>query len=501
MSSSFANGGFVDYAYPGQFILGPEVPSPFRSWPALEIDGGLTLVSHPGLNIKHIRRGGKVLVLIGYLLDPAEPDKDDNRILLELFDAIEEATDITHRTEDLAGRWIMIAAVDQEAVLVHDAAGTRRVVYTGGPRPQALWCASQPSILAEFLDLRFDRQALSYIRSHGYRSSYDGKWWPGMETPFSGVHRLLPNHSLNLKTGLCARYWPNGDLQQRDSEEVVLLAAETLAGLIRGAAGRYELTLLITAGMDSRTILAACRPLRDQLDYLSIMTHRDDIQDCEIPARLLASYGCRHNVAVAGSRPSRRFWKVYRRNCLLANRAYAVNAEAILPFLRQQRVAVTGHVAEIGQAYYSPEGRSRDEAGPEQLAALTGRKMHPYVGRAYDQWIEDAAHRHNVPLLDLFYWEQRMGSWLASWTLEYDLIWRDVLHPFNCRKLLAAMLGVEVKLRQKHDNRLLRAVVCRLWPELLDFPAGGNQPSRPGVLSVMKRTFLRNAGRLKALRR
>jgi hypothetical protein len=74
-----------------------------------------------------------------------------------------------------------------------------------------------------------------------------------------------------------------------------------------------------------------------------------------------------------------------------------------------------------------------------------------------------------IPLLDLFYWEQRVGSWASAALVELDLV-QETFTPFNHRELLAMLLGVDHRLRASPRNRLHRSLIAHMWPEALSVP-------------------------------
>jgi len=76
----------------------------------------------------------------------------------------------------------------------------------------------------------------------------------------------------------------------------------------------------------------------------------------------------------------------------------------------------------------------------------------------------------NYNILDLFYWEQRAGSWFAQNCLEFDTTWYDVFFPFNSRGLLMEMLAVDEADRQAPGHELYRQLMLRLWPAVLSEP-------------------------------
>ncbi|MCC7239120.1 MAG: hypothetical protein IT421_06395, partial [Candidatus Brocadia sp.] len=81
---------------------------------------------------------------------------------------------------------------------------------------------------------------------------------------------MLPNHYLNLKTGLCKRYWPNKPFQNLSLEEGLEKSSNILKALMKSASNRFDLTVGLTAGLDSRLVLAASKEISNKLSYTSL---------------------------------------------------------------------------------------------------------------------------------------------------------------------------------------------------------------------------------------
>ena len=71
--------------YRRQFILGPESLDGFTAWKRTPIRRNLTATTHPDLHVLQLARGMKSLTLLGFILDPDDPDASDQQILDRLF--------------------------------------------------------------------------------------------------------------------------------------------------------------------------------------------------------------------------------------------------------------------------------------------------------------------------------------------------------------------------------------------------------------------------------
>ncbi|MBI3899634.1 MAG: hypothetical protein HY308_15255 [Gammaproteobacteria bacterium] len=463
-----------EFLFSGQYVLGPKCLDSLPEWSRYHLTGGLWLMTHPTLPVAQVYEGTRSISLIGFIVDPAEPDADDVHILARLIRGCYSIRELTRRTAGLGGRWLLIAACDDGLFLFHDALGLRQAFYTeSGSDVDGIWVVSQPGLAIDLLKLPLNESALHFLDSYEFRSHPEYRW-PGASTPVKGLRHLLPNHYLNLHSGTVRRYWPEAELAEITADEAVERGSALLAGGMRAVAARFELVLSITAGGDSRLVLAAACAIKDRIRCATVRQARmaDANADLVVPTRLLAKLGVRHDVVRANASMSPEFSWLFKRSNFLAHDIYGADAEAILAQFGREKVTVTGSGAEVGRCSFRSELPllRASHIRAEYLAQCQRMGQHPYAVRCFEEWMEDARDRGNVPLLDLFEWEQGHGNWLAMTQLEFDIAWRDIYTPFNCRSLLALFLSVDERFRRRPDYALFKRMTKTLWPEVLSEP-------------------------------
>lgn len=331
---------------------------------------------------------------------------------------------------------------------------------------------SQPGILAWLKKLNIDEAALGFIDSYEIRKHAEYRW-PGTATAFSEIKHLLPNHYLDLSTGECRRYWPLMPMKAHGFDEVVDEAIKILQGLMAAATRRFDLVLGMTAGYDSRIVLAASRKVANKLSAITVRQGLmpDTHQDLVIATRLLDRLGMRHDIVKALPYMSAAFSKTFKENVFLAHDHYGPDAEAILDCYGRKKVVVTGSGAEVARAPF----RKRIDANKghytaRDLARLQWMGNDQFAVQSFQQWLDELDELHNVHLLDLFSWEQSHGNWLAGTQLEFDIAWRDIFTPFNCRELLVCLISVDECYRSPPDHELFKMLIEKMWPELMNEP-------------------------------
>jgi len=483
-------GSFSKDRFCHQFVLGNAFVDALQGWQRVPVDESFKLTVHPEVAVEQLSDATRSITVIGQIFDPRTPDADNAGVVRALFDVFSSVERLIAATAVCGGRWIIIAYDAERKVMFNDALGLRQVFYTTGECSHGIWVASQPGLLAWLFELRVDVEAERFIDSLEFRRHAEYRW-PGAATPFREITHLLPNHYLDLCVRRCHRYWPDKALQEVGFEEGIETAAGLLQGLMRAIRLRFDFVIGMTAGFDSRIVLAASRYTKAGIEGVTVRQGRmlDSHQDLAVAARVLGKVGVPHRVIKALPYMSAGFSRVFKQNVFLAHDHYGPDVEAILDCFGRSKVAVTGGGAEVVKQPFRNRvnpAASRLTAG--DLAALQWMGGNEFAVNSYDRWLDSLGELYNVHLLDLFSWEQSHGNWLAATQMEFDLAWRDILTPFNCREFLVTMLSIDERYRSSPDHLASRALIEQMWPELLDEPINPDNTNE-------RRGSLREAGK------
>jgi hypothetical protein len=487
-----SNGVSADSAYPGQFVLGPKHLESFAGNRAV-VAGSLRLAVDSSLALTRVAEAGRELVLIGHILDPLKPAATNEDILHGLLGSFTDRDGLFESTNGYGGRWVMIASDGKDRFLFNDALGLRQVFYTEPNECGTVWAMSQPGVVARALNLPLDPEAAAFMESKAFQSHPEYRW-PGAASPFRAIKHLLPNHWLNLNTGASRRYWPARPLPRVAPDDAVARLAVLLPGMVQAVAQRFDLALSLTAGLDSRLVMAAARPIIDRVAFVTVhqnnMSH--DHPDLTIPDRILSRLGLAHEAIRAEPAMTPEFRRRYDAAVYLAHEHYGPDAEVLARRFLRRTAALTGSGAEVGRCSFRKDlpFSGYRTIKPRHLARLQRMERETFALRHFAAWLTDATPRHNVKLLDLFEWEQGHGNWLAMTQLEFDIAWREIITPYNCRAVFTTLLGVDERYRRAPDYRLFRRLIGQLWPELLQEPINPKRRRTPfGTLRAVIRSL------------
>ena len=470
-----------------QFILGPNIVDALISWKRIEVRKTLQLTVHPDLNCYQAKYENNIVTLLGYILDPYHPQYTDADIIDCLIRKLSDDCSLDNfikYTYNLGGRWILIVDNGKEIRLFNDAAGLRQVFYTDVSVMKELCCASQPGVIADISKLEADAEALEFIEA--FKKVNNEYWWPGDTSLYREIKHLLPNHYLDLVTGSSYRYWPDSRLDNISLDDSVRKNAEILQGLMRSASYRFSLALSLTAGGDTRLILASSRNIENIFYFTLMYWHlNEDSSDIQIPSRLLSKLGLRHNIIKCPPVMEDEFRKIYKRNVVTARDAYGTIAQGLYNYYPLDKVCVKGNVIPITKSHFSKRlsEDDRKNVNVQILTRLIQMEGNLFAERAYKKWISGLNDIYNIDILDLFTWEDRVANWQAMSQLEWDIV-HEVFVPYNCRILLSNILSIHEKYRKPPDFIIHRTLMKYMWPELLSEPIN---PHKKVKSSVKKR--------------
>jgi hypothetical protein len=248
---------------------------------------------------------------------------------------------------------------------------------------------------------------------------------------------------------------------------------EIVHGTIQAALHRGQrVALRLTGGIDSRTLLACAGESRTQLHCFTLVDTATALHDVWIPWRL-------------ASRMKLTFRFIWSRRLDDATVALMrattgfmwrdPNEHRTAAFgLANGDLVLLGTVSEVCRCFYYKNGIHPENVTAAHLAEVAGWGDDADAISAYDEWLAGIPVHATVNILDLFYWESRLGNWAAMDALALDAF-ADGFSPFNCRELLEAGLGVDVAHRRAPYS-LHRQICQSAAPETLELAINTTWP-------------------------
>jgi len=449
-----------------QFVLGSEFIN-YEGWLRLNLFDNFKLTLHPDLQLASSAHGKNKAVLLGYAIDPYQPELKDEGILQRFVTGRVAVNRIIDDLENLSGRFVLIISCPQGIWLFHDACGLRQVNYFKDTKNN-IWCASQSETLAEYFGLPYDEEMLDFRNVPEYQLTTEDFALINDRSPFKKIKYLLANHYLDLRSGKVTRFWPTPDcIGSLSANKSIELIKPILQNSIRGAANRFNLKMGISAGCDSRKSLAAAKDVKDKICFFTQTPQADSEIDLEIPSRLLPKLGIEHHKIVI-EQMSQEFEELYRCSSTWARDRHGHVAYTALNCFGTEATVLNSNISEYSQvSYWLPQSHINGEG----LAILKGLN-HPLAIKDYQIWLDGsypACLEANMNVLVLFQLELR-SRWVANTFAECDITYES-FNPYNNRRLYCVELAVNERLRRPlHRYDFPKKLIKNMWPEVLQEP-------------------------------
>lgn len=459
--------------YRRQFILSPNEITDRPNWNKYNILNKYFLYAHPDLVQSEYSAGKKRIILLGDMYDPENKDFTNLDMISRILQN-DNLIEIIESTFKYAGRFACIVVLDSLVYMFNDASASRKVYYT--IETEATWCASQPHVLAEYCNIpkSENEQLLKFYQTKEFQKH--DKVNVLNNTSYDSIKQLQPNHYLDLQTKKHIRFWPTKKNKFVSLNEGVEEGARILSGIITSANERNDLMMAVTAGNDTRLLLAASRPVSVNVFYYinRIPRYDDKHQDLVIPQRICDKIGVKFNIVEFTKEVNdEEFKKVYFQNNMFAH-------ERNLPLIYNvyykrfpDKINMPGRFSDIARNFFNTYHKN---ITPELLAKFWEYDGIEYVIEEYRKWLSTGgiiAQEMNYNLLELFNWEERNGNLYTAFQVDKDIA-QEEFTPYNCRKLMEVFLSVPNKYRDIHTNIYFRAMIKHLWPDLVTIPFNPN---------------------------
>ncbi|MEM5498167.1 hypothetical protein WNY77_12225 [Paraglaciecola mesophila] len=452
-----------------QFLLSSTtvLNSLLDNWAVTTLSSGYLLYTHPNLNVAQVCNEHYQYIAMGDLLDPDQAKACNEEIIQRLADECDSFAALELALSTLSGRWALIATINGRSRVYHDAAGQKSVFYHTSVSGERFMC-THPSLLHSLEIVVKDTELQNEFESFTNSGS-----WPIYALPYCDVHQLLPNHYLDLEELAAARYWPKGQLQPLTVEAAAKKMAHLVKGATEAAAARNNCILNLTGGYDSRLILASAVDIWEQCEFFTVKRTDSPKHDQSIPIKLKNKYKLKHHFvqssvkSAATAKQNDELNKQLQIN--VGGMRYDPSLQATLAVKNTigDKTHLPGLISEVTRCYYYEDGVHPDRITPEFLAQRSGFGSNPIAIKGCKRWLDNLPDDLSVNILDLFYWEHRLGIWAACGMAFSEAV-MDQLSPMNCRAYLEAGLSTDVSYR-KSPYALITKTIEVLNPGLLKF--------------------------------
>ena len=416
----------------GQFLLCREQRHVFDGWRTRSAVGW-HLHAHSSLGVCEVvgPKGEEAGWLVGYPVDSARAAIQVGPWRLACTPSPININEIERQLYTLSGRYILVLLTEEMGRLYLDPCGSLSVLYSVVDRV----VGSTAEVLRD--EEQADADLLKCIAS--IREGASGTWYPCGLTPWRNLRVLPPNHFLDLNDWSVRRHWPTCApalvSNRGQCMDVVEEIAARITRNIQAVVETYPTVMSLTAGRDTRMLLACVRKMVNEILFVTLAAYPVDLEVAKLIAYL---FRLKHIVGDTGF---------------------------------PERVLLQGVGGEIGRAFY---WRHSDKATTRLTGRSLAERMHYPSGMAVfehelEQWLNELGAHTSFFILDLAYIEQRLAMAHAPAEYEHDgRSGRFGVYPFNDRRTIELMLSLPANYRR--DQQLCEDI-CRIcWPSLRLLP-------------------------------
>lgn len=445
---------------------------------ALEVEGNYTEFAFFGYNLYaylplkvsfHLDDERGILIL-GYAILYHKPKLNDQEVAEYLLENSSDFDSLLELAEDLSGRFVILYHDDGETYSFSDASGLRQIFY--GEIKGCFCLSSSPKLILETfaIEPKISTEKKIFMTRPGFYKR--ANQWFGYDSVDDRLQKILPNHYLqveNRQVGRIPLRLPDID----NEKEIIAKAKEILDGTYIGLLDRFNLIQPVTAGIDSRFILGPSLKHKEKIKYY-IFDRRNQQTDTDVQIALQLSdrYDFKLNV-IRPEKPTQDFMEEYKKLFIMPRIEETANTNLYHHYKhnKDKNIAnLNGGTLETVECFF---GYTKFRISRKMLRVLLGfKKPDAYLMKQIDKILEDTkevSEESGIPVLDLVYWEQRLGHWGARVCYEDDLAIEEIA-PCNNRKLFLTLLKVNPKRRRKPKWLFFHKALDEFFGEKHDVP-------------------------------
>jgi hypothetical protein len=454
-----------------QFILSPTGSILVDGWRRHD-SGGYCLWAHPSLPVHGVldKDGNEVGYALGWPID--ESGRLVQAQLRLPFHVSENTTDSLEKViYAFGGRYAFVVLAPAIKRLYLDAGGTLSAVYSA--RRQMAGATLAALVMDEPNHPLWSRPLGEFP------DNKPDQFWPAGTTLDPRINRLLPNHYLDLHRWRAVRHYPRSRLEAIPAkgvpdaiENIVTLLRSDIRAILESPQRLY---MPLTAGRDSRMMLACSRAWRDRIEYVTFdyspwRRKRGEQVDLYVALRLASRFGLRHLVLPVSANPPAGTQLQY-----LHRTGFSGGAGKSWDFFTTCRehldlsaAWLTGFAGAVGRAFFSKpsDDESHRMSGAELLHRMNLPPLHR-LQEALGDWLDELPDLPLSTLLELAFVELRLGCWAAPHF--YGAAPFSInLAPFSHREIFDILIRLPAAYRR---NKVAATdIISTTWPELLGLP-------------------------------
>ncbi|WP_226910229.1 hypothetical protein [Marinilactibacillus psychrotolerans] len=429
-------------------------------------------IHYNNCNVFYTSEDKSSVVLIGDVIDCRDPNKTPENILNEIIE-LNSLEKLLEYAKYLLGRYVLLNYKNSGKIeVLPDANCTVPINYYKDDKTFVV--SSSTFIISDIFDLPISKESLKI------KSKADNQHpLPYNKTMFDDIKVIIPNHYLKLDSMEMIRFYPNQNIKENSFDFVLNETIKIMDKVIAKVAKDHKLSIPITAGIDSRTILALFKDHSGRIPLYTFYNKGEmDSWDIKVPKTIATKFGLTHYTFERVPISSKKVDKLkvllgYQENERILENAYTLSQSEL-----SEHSFLSGDIIPIVKSNF---GKNL----PENFATLSYfiTKTHNYSreNKYYiSEWMRDVENHYNVSKFDLFFWEYRTGRWFPKNADNYD-VFSDPFYLFNCRYLIE--LWISISREDRMNKSFHKEIIKSKWPELLEISVNPGKKTQETLFS------------------
>ena len=367
--------------------------------------------------------------------------------------------------DKLCGHFVLITH-DEKINIYTDASSSFKVFY--GKGEGNIFVGSDPKTLLSFHNFKkhSDKEKATF-----YNSDYflNNRTKVGKDCRYENMFQLVSNQKLELENLLEKRVFPRKRREEKSMEEASNLLIPIYKNIISQIEKKYTIFTSLTAGYDSRLLMATTKPISDRVKYYTFkLPHiKEDFIDFTLPRKMTKDLDLNYRLVNIKELDKGIIKEIEETYDLPKIRPFQQYND-IFPENIKPNILLVGFVSEVSKNYLE---RVKIKNGKDIVRAIHFPD-NIYLENYYQNWLninKKTILNYGYELLDFIHWEQDISNFAGQNTY-YSNHYVNLFSIFNSREIMKIMLSVNPKYRDGKNTIFFRYLINKMWPELLNYP-------------------------------
>jgi len=410
----------------------------------------------------------KILIL-GFIIDPYNYKLNNLSIAKNICNS-NNLEEVFEKIQKLSGRFVIYLNLNGNKIILNDCCSLKKIYYMN--KNNTIFSSSEKILrLVLNKDLNISKDKKEYINSVKFKKS-EFKWYDNSGYT-DNTKILLPNTYYDLNKNNYKRipfFLPKKDNLENISKKISKIIKNSIICLLHR---EKELILPITAGSDSRVLLACCKNFINKINFY-IFSNNNLKTGNKVDTIVSNFYAKKYNlnfknVEINDDKLDDNFKHIFVNNYIIPRILPKTKNIEYHLYNNQNKININGNCAEVLKENFNNIKKIINlEDFKKQIRENNNIE---YINNSLEKYFYNnnkIANKYNIDICNIYHWELQQGLWGGLFPHEQDISIEE-FSPFNNRELLLLGLSLDKKYRNKKNSYLLfDNIINQEWSNLME---------------------------------